>query len=402
MLQAEKVRGYAELPQPVLTVYVNTNPAKVTNLRPEPEFLSWLNAAGKHLAETVSYWQQRVFRQQLERVANFLRDRGPRERGMVIFCGPEVWEVAPLNQEVDNELHWGAPSVAQLFWLLDQHKPYCIVTVDRTSARYFRYHLGEFSQLGERSFEIDISDWTKQDMGKFAAPREGGLRGAVGVKRSRGSQRDTFEHRVDAQYAHLCTQAAGEAAQLTKAQNLSAVFLVGSDRLIAPIAAAFPPEFSRPVVKVEKDLGRLEATVLEQRLAPVIAHWERAHQADLVATLLADSRGTILGMDETLAQLQQGGIRKLVIARDLDTRLRRCTRCGWTDRSAGAVCSACGGEREYVSLREALPGLAWKFNVEVHIVSGDAAARLKGAEGMGGWLRVAKEARLASAVKQAG
>lgn len=402
MPYAEKVRSCSELPQPVLTAYVNTNPARITNLRPEPEFLTWLNAEAKVVAETVTRGQQKLFREQLERVVNFLRDRGARERGILIFSGPGVWEAVPLQQEIANELHWGAPSVSQLFWLLDEHKPYCVVVVDRTAARFFRYHLGEFAQLAEKSFEVDTSDWSKQDMGKFAAARQSSLRGAGGIRKSRGAQRDTFEHRVDAQYLHLCTQTARRAAHLTKTQDLSAVFLVGSDRLIQPIAAAFPPEFARPVVKVKKDLGGKVAPALEQLLAPAIARWEQAHESALVATLLSDGRGTILGMDETLARLQKGGVRTLVVVRDLDTRLRRCVRCGWTDRSADAVCAACGGEREQVTLREALPGLAWKHDVEVQIVSGEAAERLKGAEGMGGWLRAPKEARLAGALKQAG
>ncbi|HEV2386095.1 MAG TPA: hypothetical protein VGS20_02460 [Candidatus Acidoferrales bacterium] len=402
MVNAEKVRTYSELPSPLLTAYLDTNPAKVANRTPAPEYLTWLSTEAKAVAATLPLPQQRLFREQCERVENYLRGGAAQTRGVLVFSGAGTWEVVPLPQEVENELHWGAASVTQLLWLLDEHKPYGVVIVDRTMARFFRYRLEELVPLAEKSLEVDISDWSKKDMGKFAHPRESGRRGAGGIKKTRGSQRDTFEHRLGASYARLCSEVARQAAHLAEAENLGAVFLVGSNRLLGSIAGGFPPEFRRPVIKIAKDFGGLAAAELGQRLAPVVAQWERAHESELVDTLLSDGRGTILGLDEILVHLQEGKIRTLLLARDLDTSLRRCASCGWTDRSADVRCAHCGGQRQRVTLREAMPELAWKHGVEVQIVSGEAAERLKGAEGMGGWLRAPIEAHQTGALKRAG
>ena len=93
-------------------------------------------------------------------------------------------------------------------------------------------------------------------------------------------------------------------------------------------------------------------------------------------------------MDETLAQVQQGGARKLVVARGLGGKLRQCVKCGWTDRAADPECALCGAERRIVALRAVLPELARKHGVPVEVVAGEAAHKLREAgNGLAAWLR---------------
>ena len=107
----------------------------------------------------------------------------------------------------------------------------------------------------------------------------------------------------------------------------------------------------------------------------------------MIDGLLGDSRAVVIGIDETLVQLQQGRIRNLAVVKGLDGSLKQCVKCMWADRTQDPACPACGGERQVVRLREVLPQLARRYSVSVEVVSGEAARRLEKAGGMGAWLR---------------
>lgn len=385
MLNASRLRTLSQLPPPLLTAYLDTKSAEASRHEPVPQYLTRLKNEAKSLALGVPAAEEGIFHEQLKRIEEFLRGRTSQERGLVIFAGAAAWELVSLQVEVKNELRWGKPALSQLLWLINEHKPYCIVAVDRAGARFFRYGLGDMAELAEKKFEIDISQWKKKELGHVTGQ---------GVKKTRGSQRDTFDHRMDAQYEHLCRETALLAKSLCEREGLSAIFFVGSDRLIKPIEAGFSQEFRPRIVSIEEDLARIPFHDLQQRLEPKIAKWERDRSSALVTALLGTDRGTVVGIDETLAQIQKGKIRTLVLVRDLDANLSQCVQCGWTDRSADPACSACGGKRRAVTLRDVLPELALRSEIDVEVVTGEAAAKLKEAGGVGAWLRQPKQTEL--------
>jgi hypothetical protein len=385
MVEMNEVRAFLSLPQPVLTAYLDVNPARPVNRGPDPENLTWLNAAGKGLANTIAPGEQKAFREQLERVETFLRGRIAPRRSVVIFAGPETWEFVPLQVAVENEIHWGRPAVSQLVRLLSRHKPYGVAVIDLAGARFFRYWLGDMTELEQKKFVINISDWRKKDMGKVSRKV-----GHVSVQKTRGADRDTFERRREEQYRRLHSETAQQAVELCERHGLAALFLVGDTRLIEPIAAEFPNEFRPRVAIVEEDLGGIISSALEERLEPAIADWESAQESEHVTALLRTQRGAVLGAEKTLAELQRGRIRTVVIPTTLDGQFRLCPACGRADSSEDVTCPNCGSERKSVSFCEGLPELAWKYEAEVEFVGGQASQRLAEAGGIGGWLRLPK------------
>ncbi len=390
MLEMNEVRAFLSLPQPVLTAYLDVNPAKPANRGPDPEYLTWLNAAGRAVAAGLPPGDQKPFREQLDRVETFLRGRIAPRRGLAIFAGPATWEFVPLQIAVENELHWGRPAVSQLVRLLSRHKPYGVAVVDLAGARFFRYRLGDLTELEQRKFVVDISQWRKKDMGKVARAREASLRGSREMKKARGADHDTFEHRMDEQYRRLHAETAQQAVQVCDRHGLAALFLVGETRLIEPIAREFPRDFRPRVAMVEEDLGGIISPALEGHLEPAIADWESAQESEQVTALLGNPRRAVLGIEKTLAELQRGRIRTLLLAADLAGELRQCAQCGRADGSEDPLCPSCGAERQVVSFREALPELAWKYNADLEIVGGQPSVRLTEAGGIGGWLRQPK------------
>jgi Bacterial archaeo-eukaryotic release factor family 10 len=381
MLSTSLLESFSRLPSPLLTAYVRTSPDEASLQGAAPRYLHLLKEEGQSVAENLASNGQGPFLKQLERVTKFLSQRKS-HGSFVIFAGSSVWEVVALQAEVRSELTWGKPSLTQLLWLSREHKQYGIVAVDHKGARFFHYSLGEIVEGKEKEFAIDTSGWKHEELGHVTGQ---------GVKKTRGSQREVFDRRMENQYARLCGQTAQQAATLFSAKDLAAVFLVGPDKLITAVEAKFPRTLRLPIVRVDQDLARVDPSELRRHLEPRIAAWEGEHQTALVNAIAEAERGTIGGFDETLAQLQKGKVGILVLARDFDTLLHQCVECRWMDRSADPVCPACGSQRRPITLRESLPELLRKHRVELEIVSGEAAKRLKETGGMGAWIRQPKK-----------
>ena len=73
-------------------------------------------------------------------------------------------------------------------------------------------------------------------------------------------------------------------------------FLVGPDKLIRSIEAKFLKSFQKPIVLSDQDLARVTPLELWNHLEPLIAHWERRHEAELVAAVTSEERGAYLSL----------------------------------------------------------------------------------------------------------
>ncbi len=380
MLEAKRIQSLPEMREPVLTVYLNTNPGDRRNQGSPPGYLIWLKSRARLIGERVQLREQRDLQDQLKRVESFLRTNRPSSRGLALFAGPATWEEIPLHVDVEDELHWGRPSLTQLMWLLDEHQPYGVVLVDRSGARFFRFWLGEAEEQAEERFDVDISEWREKSLVAPARP---------GVQRTRGSQRDVFQQRLEAQFDRLYREVTNRIGRWIAKERLRPVLIAGPGEIVESIWNGLPAAARGQAATIKSDLSDLGPADLQARIAPDLTRWKRAHELETVTRLVnGESRRRVaLGMDETLRHLQEGKIRSLVVARGLGGRIRQCAACGWTDRSADRTCVVCGGERHAVALRAALPELARRFSVHVEVVSGEATRKLREVDGMAGWLR---------------
>ena len=378
MLRPGTIQSLPELPAPVLTIYLDTNPAKQTSRGLRPDYLLRFESQAKLIGETVPTGDLPVFFQLSQQVDAYLQNHPLQCRGAVIFAGQETWELIPLRMEVEDEVRWGAPALAQLYWLLDEHKPYGIVLVGQKRAQIFLWWLGEMLELEEKEFPMEPSK--KKDMGPVSRP--------AGVRVSRGTNRDVFEHHLNAQYVHYYRQIANQVDRWCAAEHLDSLFLVGLIEMARGIQRELPQRLREKTTVIEEDLGWVVSRVeLEKRIEPFVEKHEREREIALMDGLLGNSRAVVIGVDETLVQLQQGRIRNLAVVKGLDGSLKQCVQCSWADRTQDPACPACGGERHVVKLREVLPLLARRYNVSVEVISGEAAHRLQEAGGMGAWLR---------------
>jgi hypothetical protein len=112
---------------------------------------------------------------------------------------------------------------------------------------------------------------------------------------------------------------------------------------------------------------------------PLGATWIAEEEALLAA---AGSDRVAAGLEQTLARLQEGRVRELLIARRIDGTVRQCERCGWVDWSADSSCARCGGQRRTAAARVVIPDLARRQGVSIDVVAGRAATRLRRLEGI--------------------
>lgn len=378
MSHFEQIRSIAESQAPLLSVYLNTQNRNASRHPRVPVHVSWFRKTVSAISRTLTPQDEALFQTQVSRVEQFLEGRHPEEKALAIFAGRETWNMIQLQTGVENEVRWGKPAVGQLFRLLHEHPPYGIVVIDHRAARFFQFFLGELSELGEKRFEIDQSQWKEKDLGHVAGEQ---------VRKTRGTNRDLFEHRVEAQYEHLCREAADQAMALAKQRDFAAIFLVGLEPLVGPIQKKFPRSFKAELVLVPEDYGKLLPNTIFRRLAPLMADFEQKRQIAEVEQLLVGGRGIVSEADEILADLQAGSIRAIFVAAEHNFYLRECEKCRSVNRSSDMVCPNCGGTRRTVTLLDILPSLAAEHNTKVQFVSGRAAQILASAGGIAGWLR---------------
>jgi rubrerythrin len=385
MISKTVLAALEKLSRPLLTAYINTQSTKPSAHGRSAGNLVWLKQSAKQLIGQIPPRDYKSFSEQVSRMVKLLGERKPKEMALIILAGATTWEVVPLQLRVEPELHWGKPSLTQLQWILRENKHHCVVVIDHKGVRIFDYGFGEMRQVAEQMFEIDTSQWKKKDLGHVTSE---------GVVKTRGSQRDTYEHRMAAQYQRFYRQAAVRVSRLFKANNCCGVFLVGSEEMTKPIQQGLPDAVRAHSSLIKRDLGKLSVTELQRALACEIGDWEREEESKMVTRILEDDRKAVRGTDETLAQLEKGKLRTVVLARPLKGSVHECIECGWIDRSADMVCPVCGRERRDVELREVLMDTARMTATEIEVVSGAAAEKLNQSGGMAGWLRGRTQAEL--------
>ena len=302
MLDDARTRSLSRLAAPVLTAYLDTNPATPRNQSSPPGYRAWLRTRARALESRVPDAERPVFRGQVRRLERHLRSHPPRHRGVVAFSGPATWELLSLQVRVEDELHWGQPAVKQLFWLLDEHRPSGAVVVSRSGARFLRTWLGEVTEDERESFAVDRSAWrTKHLVGPSHA----------GVHKRRGVQRDRFDRRMTAQFGRFARELAARIRRWAEHHGMRPVLLAGPAEMIEAVLAEMPAAFRARVALVRDNLSYLSRPKLQARLEPVLERWVRDYEAARVEALVGQgSRRAAVGLDETLANSTAGPRRR--------------------------------------------------------------------------------------------
>jgi peptide subunit release factor 1 (eRF1) len=112
---------------------------------------------------------------------------------------------------------------------------------------------------------------------------------------------------------------------------------------------------------------------------------ERAEAVDLVLERVRNRHFAIAGIGDTLEQLQEGKVERLVVARTLEEQGAQCTQCNFYLVSRDGGCPYCGGSlRNGVDLVESMLRMAAEQQVAIEFAD---AGPLRELHGVGALLR---------------
>jgi len=308
----------AELPGPVLSIVLRTDPRDPANTRHTPAWQISLRTALQDLAETVERDGSREERLALRELAPALQrelaelpaDR--RGRGLAWFVSADrsldrrhALQLPPSGDVV----RWDArPYVAPLIEIVDRGQPVVILLVASDSVRLLRWEQGQATEPGQSVYDLELGDW--RDYAGYAAANP-----------ARGQQTVTnveaFEQRVDAWRRRFYRATGATIAERLAELAASRVLIAGDRRLTRAFAELVPRELGSDVLAdAAENLIRADPAAVAERVEGRIVATRiaeaRAAAEDTVKAA-REGRPAAVGPDETLQALAASRVERLVL-----------------------------------------------------------------------------------------
>jgi peptide chain release factor subunit 1 len=347
----------------VLSLYLNVDPTQHTKDKYRLILKSMLkgaanDASAKDLAEVEKYF-------------DFQYDW--QGKGVVIFSCLEkdFWRAYPLAVPVENHIFVAdSPYIKPLASVLDEYGRYSVILVDREGARLFLFHQGELeetdSTLGEEVKRIKHG-------GGSAAGRLGGLTARTSRHEEEIAQRNLRE-------------ATELAAKFCGGGRCNRIVLGGTEETLTQFQGMLPKGLQEQVVgTISLDMAASETEVLEHSLE-VVQEVNRRQGEELVEQLItaATSKGGhgALGLDDTLAAVQEGRAHILVVAEGYVAAGYGCQNCDYVATRELKECPFCGGDMAQIEdAVNTIVRKAIELGMEVEVVKESEALEEAGSIG---------------------
>ncbi|HXG50182.1 MAG TPA: VLRF1 family aeRF1-type release factor [candidate division Zixibacteria bacterium] len=367
LLQRKPVPG-----SPVLSVYLDLDQSKASNLsrRFEVTLRDMLRRVEARLKDT----ELENFSADAARAHEHVAALRPEGKSLVLFCDRSedfLW-ARQINAPVRSQANWtDRPYVLPLLNILDDYERYGVALVDKAQARLFTIFMGEIEE--------------QQEAWADASVRHVKTTGTDHLLSERHFQRRAATH------AHWHLKRVAEMLN-------AVVDRYGFDRLLL----AGPPEATGELQSLLSK--RVRARVVERIALPVTAsahevlqetlrverQIEQEFEKRLVRELIAADghQPATLGLERTIQALCEERIWRLVYAAGFNPKGGCCENCNLLLASTEGACRYCGGAVRPVSdLMERMAERVVEQDGKVEQVQGDAAELLRGAGGIGAFLR---------------
>lgn len=334
----------------VLSLYLNVDPTQHT----KDEYRLALRNLLRDVAEEAN--PEDVAR--VERYFDFEYDW--QGRGVAIFsCAQEgFWRAYSLAIPLENHAFVShRPYLKPLTDILDLYDRYGVVVVDREGARIMLFNQGEL---------VDSEGILGEEVKRL---KHGGGSAAAG-RRAGGAGRREEE---------VALRNLREAAELTtrfcEGGRCRRLILGGTGETVAQFQEMLPKELRDQVVaSIQVDMNAPEQEILSRTLE-VMEEVDRKEEEELVrqiVTAAAKGETGAIGLDDTLAAVQEGRARTLVVAEGYRAPGYQCANCGYATPQEIADCIFCGGKMEKIEdVVDAILHRAIDLGVEVEVVKGN-------------------------------
>lgn len=305
---------------PVLSVYVNTDPAERTAEQVRLHLRAMLKVGAAPDAD----------RAVVE--GYFEHDFPWTGRGAAVFsCAAErMFRAYSLAVPLPNHVHVAhRPFVKPLAKALDTYGGYGVAVVDKQRARLFFFHLGELR--AEESFVGEEVRRTKRGGGSQATGRRGGVAGLTRYTD------ETVERNL--------REAADRAARFFERHRVRRVLLGGTDGNVALFRSLLPKAWQSLIMgtfPISMNAGHTEVLARALEVGQQAERRREEALAQQVVTAAAKGQNGVIRLADTLEAVREGRVQTLLISEGYRAPGFRCTGCDYLVVEKLAECPFCG------------------------------------------------------------
>ncbi len=373
MIGTDRIRALqtevATHPAPVLSLYLNVNPARPENAR--KAYALRARAAMEHLGLDKNTTRQIV--------AKLRQDHGmPDARTLVVFAGDEprtFFESYAIRPEIalveagDGVVaRWGEPYVAPLLLTVQEHQRYMVVLLATDHVRLFELYLDEVAELDALVQPIDDSGWR---------PMREHATGAPGVPARGGSGKDLYDKRVADWRRRFHLEVVRHLDRiLASLGGETRLILMGQGQEVNAFESVLPSALQALVVErlPAPANGEAPAAEFEPLFASAIQRIEDATEAAILDRI--QEKG-VWGFGATLEAVGDGRIHLLAVPWRMHATVFTCPngdRVAVTRADAEGLCP--GETLQETPLADVLPTLIARHGMHFAVMHGANEIRL--------------------------
>lgn len=373
----ERVAGYAT---PVLSLYINTNPAQRES---SPRAIA---IRAKCTLDALAVPDDLA-----EKVVRLVETDTPRARAMAVFATDQDVDVLRLGVELPVEdpvtghvaARWGKPYILPLLLSLDESERYAVLSLDREQWRLFAVARDAIQELEHRTRPVSPAEQDRLQQSKQEHPAYIPTRG--------GAARDLADDHIEALVRRFYQELAGLLQSALERDGHRNLIAVGAERDVARLRTVLPLALADCIVATLPSLPSAGFSPGEM-LAHVSDALEQCKAAREMQLLDDIGERGITGLDACLGALQQGRLQILAVPWPLpDGQVYRELESGYvaTSEQAARAMRPDGAQPVQATyLGDVLAELASAFNTRLEFVVGDHKERLvQGFGGLGGVAR---------------
>jgi peptide subunit release factor 1 (eRF1) len=367
MLTREDIQRLIHLPKTdgqILSVFLDMS-VDSNNKRSHTLFLNQQRSQFGELESDRANHHREPLGAAFERIETWL-DEEYREacKGVALFIelGGDWMESFQLPVPLDNRMTISErPIVGPLAQLVEKERRRVVALVDREHFRMLAIYLGQ-----------TIDDYVVETE-PYPTPHD--------VQKGGSAQKDYQKWKAE-ETRQFYRDFAHELGEFVRKHETDDLILLGTDENVKHFIEFLPQQLATAIVHTAHGVQGESATEILARVEPFLAEQRVRTQTETVTLIHDRVRNHHLassGVHETLVQLQEGKVDRLVVAMDMERKGAQCQRCGFFLARQDASCPYCGGETNNgVDIVEAMIRMASEQQIPIEFADPGALSELKG------------------------
>jgi len=311
--------------KPVLSVYLNTDPAEGSADVYKLKLRSMLKEVelGDDVAAIERYFEH---------------EYDWSGRSVAIFsCVPEeFFRAYPLALVVRSRFRVNArPYVKPIADLFVSYGGYGVALIDKQGGRLFNFHLGELRE------QEGVMGESVRRMKSGGGSQAGGSRGGVAGQVTTAEEVTERNMKESAEFA----------SQFFAENNVRRVLIGGTDDNVALFQSLLPKTWQSLVVGTfPMSMTASHTEVLERamQISQEAEFKRKSQMLDAIITGAAKGRGAAIRLDDTLSAVNEGRVQTLLIQKGFRAPGYRCQGCGYLTAQKLDKCPFCGNMFEEI------------------------------------------------------